>query len=51
MKQNAKPICFRFEEELIDKLKAAAKEERRSVTNLLECIIDDYLKSKAQNND
>ena len=37
-------IALRLPQEVIDKLKAEADKQKRSVNNLLEVIIDEYLK-------
>lgn len=39
-------IALRLPQEVIDKLKAEAEKQKRSVNNLLEVIIDEYLKKK-----
>ena len=39
------PVMLRLQKELHEKLKAVAKQERRSVNNLLEIIIEDYIRS------
>lgn len=44
MKTNAQHCAFRLEKELVDRLKEEAKGQRRTMTNLLECILDEYFK-------
>ena len=39
-------INLRLPESVIQKLKAEAEKQKRSVNNLLEVIIDDYLKKQ-----
>lgn len=39
-------IALRLPQEVIDKLKSEADKQKRSVNNLLEVIIDEYLKKK-----
>lgn len=41
-----KPLMFRLPQEVIDKLKAEATAQHRSVNNLLEVIIAEYLQKK-----
>ena len=42
-------VNLRLTEETIKQLKAEAEKQKRSVNNLLEVIIDDYLKSQKAN--
>ncbi len=42
-------INLRLPENVIEQLKAAAQKEKRSVNNLLEVIIDEYLKKQKTN--
>lgn len=37
---------FRFEEEIIEKIKAIAEENHRSLTNQIEVILIEYLKQR-----
>lgn len=39
-------ICLRLPQEVIDKLKDEAEKQKRSVNNLLEVIIDEYLNNE-----
>ena len=39
-------VSLRLPEEVIVELKAEAEKQKRSVNNLLEVIIDEYLKNK-----
>ncbi|MBE6762654.1 MAG: Arc family DNA-binding protein [Ruminococcaceae bacterium] len=41
-------IALRLPQEVIDKLKAEADKQKRSVNNLLEVIIDEYLKKNSK---
>lgn len=38
-----------FDKELLEKLKARAKKERRNVNAILEALIEDYLKENLEN--
>lgn len=38
-----KPVMLRLPQEVIDELKAIAKSQRRSVNNMIEVILADYL--------
>lgn len=42
-------LCLRLPEEKISELKEEAKKQKRSVNNLLEVIIDEYLEKQKQN--
>lgn len=42
-------LCLRLPEEKITELKEEAKKQKRSVNNLLEVIIDEYLEKQKQN--
>jgi len=42
-------IALRLPQEVIDKLKAEADKQKRSVNNLLEVIIDEYLNKQTDN--
>ena len=39
-------VNLRLTQDMIDQLKAEAAQQKRSVNNLLEVIIDEYLKKK-----
>ncbi len=41
-----KQVMLRLPEETIEKLKAQAEKEKRSVNNLLEVIVEKYLKDQ-----
>ena len=42
-------LCLRLPEEKITELKEEAKKQKRSVNNLLEVIIEEYLEKQKQN--
>ena len=42
-------VNLRLPEDVIRQLKAEAERQKRSVNNLLEVIIDEYLKQQAKN--
>lgn len=42
-------VNLRLPEDVIKQLKAEAEKQKRSVNNLLEVIIDEYLKQQAKN--
>ncbi len=43
---NKKPLMLRLPQEVIDKLKAEATEQHRSVNNLIEVVLNQYFKEK-----
>lgn len=43
---NKKPYTFRFDEALINKLRAFAKKENRKLTNFIEQIFTNFVKNK-----
>lgn len=43
---NRKQVNLRLPQETIDKLKEKAEEQKRSLNNLLEIIIDEYLQKQ-----
>ena len=44
MKEKKIPISFRFDKEILDKVKIIAKKENRSVNNTVETILKQSLK-------
>ena len=42
------PVTLRLPEEMANELKAEAEKQKRSVNNLLEVIIDEYLKKQKE---
>lgn len=44
--KNKKMTSIRFDQELLDIIKAEAAEQNRSVTNLIEYILWEYFKNK-----
>lgn len=43
-----KVYSFRFNEDMVDQLKVCAKEENRTLSNLVETILLNYLRDKDQ---